>query len=496
MSIRIVPSALRPVPLTALLLVLSLVAACDLRGPVNPPDLEVNPPHLSVVARLVIDVDPQTGVVVPRAQAATGSGGPALSLAPVDSDAVRVSVSCDGCGDGQVGWEILTVRFTMLDGSLQSSWVDFRRDHNGEASPVMTCGNCDVRWTKVTPLPMQLEAGDVFEVVVGVLSREPRPFSIGFDLVSREIQMPARVLELHPPGATRSWAIAINNRGEVLIGSDAGHFIWSAETGFRAIPESDWQAMNDAGHVVGTRGSHPATEAVFWPGSGPVRVLALPAEREYANANDINNAGIIVGKAGWRGTDGFQARQSIRWESATTVGEPLHGPNDAINDVGDVVGVIDFIDGFYPRYSLWTAGEDRGSPGGLDINNAGQTIRTYPHQQNEQEWVQSRFWSPESGDSNIGPSRMSVTSNALNNHGLVVGKFRHGFGGGSYEWGPDIPFHWAAGREMEPLELPDGFEGGAAIDVNDFGQIAGTAFETFYYGGQTPRAVLWEPITP
>src|SRR5688572_17150416 len=185
------------------------------------------------------------------------------------------------------------------------------------------------------------------------------------------------VREIHPPGAERSRAIAVNDLGEVVVVDDetGAAFLWSAASGFQPIPIESPRAVNNQSQVVGTNGQYGESVPLLWSPSGGLQSLALPAGYAHAVAYDINNAGVIVG-----GAVAYPAALPLRWVGGVPdplfLPEDLYGPPspaNAVNDRGDVVGTV------WPEsyvYSLiWpNDGDVPVQAGGLvhDINDARQ----------------------------------------------------------------------------------------------------------------------------
>jgi len=131
---------------------------------------------------------------------------------------------------------------------------------------------------------------------------------------------------------------------------------WKAE--FVGANQPGWsgvfaEAVNDTGMVIG----NTTVELVLrpWygtPGTG-LKLLPLPDGTTYARANEVNNAGLIVGQVL---LDGIGSRAAI-WQpgpggyTVTTLPQGADGqfPFDAraVNDRGDVVGKYGVIFGSY-----------------------------------------------------------------------------------------------------------------------------------------------------
>ena len=326
----------------------------------------------------------------------------------------------------------------------------------------------------------------------------PKPVAPG-------VEMSPRIVHLFPEG---SGAGRINNRGEVLISTEAGQFIWSRSAGYRAIPDEQWRALNDRGELVGTRGSAPDRQAIYWPGSGPVQVLPPPPGHHDAAASDINDFGVIVGGAFDPEFPAYErtgARVPVVWDGM----EPSLLPIDpvfadyyasleatAVNDFGDIVGT-----GTAPTSWIVAAWRNRQptSGGGVDINNVGQVIGNGFNKEDQYDVRSSlsSLWKPAAPAAPIGPSAYSVTARAINDLGVVVGGFRYpdvDWEDNPYGWGPMLPFRWTHGSGLEPLPLPEGATGGTAGAVNALGLITGTVYRQEGSVISWNRGVIWATL--
>lgn len=137
----------------------------------------------------------------------------------------------------------------------------------------------------------------------------------------------------------------------VLVALTTGAWIaragWTAPPTYRAIPiagVTNPVDVNDAGTVVGTL-LGPIRAWVSQSGA-PAQLLPLPAGMASSWANDINEAGVIVGAVGSSSSPEF-AGKAAAWiptrggYDVVILGAlPGHSLSDAaaLNDVGDIVG--------------------------------------------------------------------------------------------------------------------------------------------------------------
>jgi len=194
-------------------------------------------------------------------------------------------------------------------------------------------------------------------VVVGWLERRPPPLTL-----------PRTVAVLWERGKRRefgevlrqnSYALAINNRGQVAGGGSEFAFFWERGK-FEPIYLPDGgagsgSAINELGHVVGTASvggvakvADTDEHAFFWEGARTVDLGTLGGR--FSQAEDINSLGYVVGRYDVRATgpDGPAIEHGFIWK-----GGPLVDLNDlipphrgwtikvahGINDHGQIVGV-------------------------------------------------------------------------------------------------------------------------------------------------------------
>jgi probable HAF family extracellular repeat protein len=222
--------------------------------------------------------------------------------------------------------------------------------------------------------------------------------------------------------------------------------------------------INDAGQVVGTSylPEDSVSHAFLWsPERGMLDLGTLGGRNSSANA--INELGQVVGSSQapgrerpflWTPERGMQDLVGLGGERGV-----LNGATD-INDVGQVVGYTAYVSGGVSseRAFLWTQSggiQDIGSLGG--VQDIGVFSEGFTH-----------------------PA-------AINNAGQVVGesqvrKTYHGF-------------LWTAAGGMQDLGTLSTLDGLAshATDINESGQIVGSADADLWPLGLPTHAVLWTP---
>jgi probable HAF family extracellular repeat protein len=183
-----------------------------------------------------------------------------------------------------------------------------------------------------------------------------------------------------PTGATDSLAVAINNKGQVLVntmaGLQSGTFLWT-QGPRQEIPSLggylEGNAVNERGEVVGD--SSPAgaslTHAFLWSGGQSVDLGVLPGGEaggdcgfcvagNYSVATAINDAGEVVGQSAAAG----QVLHAFLWRNGSMADlGTLAGDNrsyaSSINKRGQIVGWSGHSTGIiidYTRAVLWSDG--------------------------------------------------------------------------------------------------------------------------------------------
>ncbi|HMC54698.1 MAG TPA: PxKF domain-containing protein [Gemmatimonadaceae bacterium] len=234
----------------------------------------------------------------------------------------------------------------------------------------------------------------------------------------------------------------------VLVGATTVNLLGGEESGTRA----DVRGLNDAGQATGSRFEETVGDwrPYRWtPGIGFVRLLGICCGTAWGA--DINNAGVVVGRA----------QTAVDEEARAFV---------AVTDV-----MVDL--GLLPGASPELAGSDA-----LAINDAGQIVGWANTAANPPA-RHAVLWSAAHVIHDLGtlggPASTAVDINAS---GQVIGM-------------SDVPagghrgFLWTSGAGMQDLVTLLGYPAGSVVAINDVGQIAGSYVAP---GGDT-HAFLYTP---
>lgn len=247
----------------------------------------------------------------------------------------------------------------------------------------------------------------------------------------------------------RTTAVALNNNSQIVGRSNGRPFLWSdgRMLDLRVRGFVDVVALNDAGALLGYRVRTEAggvqREPIVWDRK-TVQVLGVP-EWEDSVVAAINDDGNVVGAARVRQ---IEYQGAVRWLAGTleelSVGGQYSGAVD-VNSKGDLVGYVaggGVTDAFVLR-------EGR------------------------------RFML-------AAPGNAASFANGLNEFGEVVGWIQ------AEKWSEFRAALWKPNGVFEMLPLLEGLEGAQAEDINDSGQIVGTAHTRTDPSPSSSRAVLWD----
>jgi len=245
-------------------------------------------------------------------------------------------------------------------------------------------------------------------------------------------------------------------------------------------------AINEVGQIAGDSEAGGGTRAFMWQNGVMTNLGVGTTGHDFSTANDINDAGEIVGQSVARDI-GLSSRPFL-YSEGTMIDLGSFGGDygfaKGINDSGEVVGLSRYADGVTHAFR-WSNGNmiDLGSFDGYyscayAINNAGQIIGgSTPNC--------GFIW--ENGImSDLGhlPGGLDVTrAYDINNLGQVVGESTVASSpiGHAFLWQDDV---------MTDLGvLPNGNDSSFALGINDDGLVVGQS-----YGTTPARAFLWDSV--
>ena len=255
-------------------------------------------------------------------------------------------------------------------------------------------------------------------------------------------------------------------------------------------------AINDAGQVAGSASYAQGKEntvlwvkehAVVWDPEGVIKDLGCLPGGNMSWANDINDAGQIVGWSNATSTEQLRDKHAVLWEKDGSVKEILAIPDDessealAINNRGQVVG----------RRSrgafLWSA-----ETGMVDLKPQGSAVAINDSGQiagcryNADMKPRPVMWDSNGNGKDLTPvlGDGDTSISAINESGDIVGTRTKDGRNAAFLWSPSggltelgtLPDPPVFVGSISPPPLP----GTQAASVNDQGQVVG-----WYYGKQT-----------
>ncbi len=317
-----------------------------------------------------------------------------------------------------------------------------------------------------------------------------------------------------PGGVDFSQAFSINNAGEIVgeSSTDSGlrAYRWTAHAGMRPLPlgregiESEAFGINANGFVAGRLSTDAGSTAVRWGPRGTLRSLPSLGFGSFDVGYAVNRQGSVAGYS--VGPLGLRAFVWTIRAGTVEIGDLPGGDGRSlafgINDEGMVVGSSDVQS---PRRTTdhafaWTVNgglQDIGTLRGPSadffsearaVNNAGQVVGISDAPTGQRAFL----WQAGRGMMDLGElpqgNGYSIAF-AVNERGHAVGISDSARGLAAFVWSPESGM-----RDLnelidpsDPLKPQTSFS--AAYDINDRGQIVGSAF----INGVT-RAYLLTPV--
>ena len=283
-----------------------------------------------------------------------------------------------------------------------------------------------------------------------------------------------------------TWGNSLNDSGEVVgvlvaYNTPTRAFIWSGSGAAQmlASPATSANAINNRGDVLVISDSGTLVRSA----DGSVRPLASPPGVEWSQSNDINDDGTIL-MVGWRGPG--QPARSFRLHGNGTSdqvdGFYPYSQMGAMNAHGAAAGQVE--DGAMVHAAVWEAGgtlrlladpPQATRPRALAMNDAGLVVGEYDYSEDGAPRIGMAVWRPD-GELQLipflaGHDVYSQGPRGINNRGDVVGNI-------NLTSHSNRAFLWNEAEGVMDLQtLLD--ESGAgwqlewATDINDAGQIIG-----------------------
>lgn len=279
-------------------------------------------------------------------------------------------------------------------------------------------------------------------------------------------------------------ARAINSFGTIVgfSGSISGHYAFSysggvmTDLGTLGGANSAAASVNNAGVVVGTSDWSSGYWHGFRYSGGQLTDLGVYSSY-YSYASGINDSGTIVGSVWTTGNKDHAAFYSDgHWTDLGTLGGN-YSSAAAINSSGTIVGWSDLSYGTHAF--IYQAGvmTDLGTFGGsvsygLDINDSGVVVG---YGSTPDDHYYQAFRHSDGVMNCLGTLGGAYSyANAVNSSGVIVGSADYNVNGDHHA------FRYSGGLmiDLAPYLLPIGLTGfSEALDINDRGDIVGTAYD-------------------
>jgi len=269
------------------------------------------------------------------------------------------------------------------------------------------------------------------------------------------------------------------NNGMIDLGTFTGNIPISG-----TYPETYPYAINDLGQITGgiIGGGDGLRPAFVWDNLNGFTDLSSYFIGD-AVGYDINNSGQVVG---YGGIASFNSTDAFIWDSTNGITVLGEGGANAINESGQVGGVLVGLHAFIWEESIGLYEIARGSVNA--INESGQAV-------GDLDGGHSFIWDATNGVVDLGVLGLGdddmVSAQDINNQGQVVGITHDRYSSDK------VAFIWDSINGIVDLNTlidttGSGWHVSTAMGINDLGQIVGTAHND---SGQR-RAVLLNPVVP
>jgi uncharacterized membrane protein len=137
--------------------------------------------------------------------------------------------------------------------------------------------------------------------VVGSGEYTKRIFVVDVKVSHAVLWRNGKPIDLHPSkDSDDSHAVAINDKGDVLVNCDSRAYVWSKDK-FRDLgslassQDMEGRVLNNRGEIVGVS-SHNGQQPFVWT-NGYLRLLRMPSGCDMVSIMGMNDRGIILGQA-------------------------------------------------------------------------------------------------------------------------------------------------------------------------------------------------------
>jgi probable HAF family extracellular repeat protein len=258
-------------------------------------------------------------------------------------------------------------------------------------------------------------------------------------------------------------------------------------------------ALNDQGQVVGSSLTASGQTHAFLYTGGVMTDLGTLAGQNYSRAQDINNAGNVVGASLVEDSQGnLSGNRPFIYSGGTMTNIGSlgggYGFANGIDSSGRVTGLSARADAVTHAFryvggvmmDLGDLSNGNGYSDGYSINDAGDVAGVSVAATGERGFLWHNGIITDLGDLPGGPNSSSAYK--INNQNQVVGE--SGVSGAVV----GHAFVWQNGV-MTDLQTLSGFDSSYAVGINDFGTVVGTSYQPgVAFGRSSDHAFVWDAL--